>query len=164
LFVIPLHHAVHDGVLEWAATATYSRGVPSTVPATVPLPTAADVLIALRHAGCHGEARFQVGDDDAAPPLMQCPDPASCARDGGLDLGEVGLRGAEQADFGLPLSSNTRVETVWLRKPSGAGALAAVCALVSVTGPQLVFDDSADRAFVVWPGEIEADLVQDWPW
>jgi hypothetical protein len=164
LFVIPLHHAAYDGVLEWAATATYSRGVPSTMPAAVPLPTVADVLAALRHAGCHGEAWFQVGDADAAPPLMQCPDPASCAHDGGLDLGEVSVHGAEQANLGLPLGFNTRVETVSFRKPSGAGALAAVCALVSVAGPQVVFDDSADRAFVVWPGEVEADLVQDWPW
>jgi len=134
--------------------------MPDTVPAPVPLPTVAEVLAAFRDAGCHGEAWFQI--DDASPPLSRCPDPASCARNGGLDIGEVTLRGAGQA--GLPLTSATEVETVSFRKPSGAGALAAVRALASVSGPQLVFDDSADQVFVVWPHEREADLALEWPW
>ena len=144
--------------------AGYSRGVPTTAPEAVPLPTVANVLAAFRDAGCHGEAWFTLSDAGASPPLRQCPDTVSCARKGGLDLGEVSLRGAGQAGFGLPLSSGARVETVSFRKPSGAGALAAVCALASISGPQLVFDDSADRVFVVWPGELEANLAREWPW
>lgn len=51
---------------------------------------------------------------------MPCPDPASCARTGGLGLGEVSPRGAERTGCGLPLSSTTRVRTVSFRKPSSA--------------------------------------------
>jgi hypothetical protein len=164
MYVIAVHQAARDGVLEWAAAASRSRGVPDTVPAAVPLPTVAEVLTALHDAGCHGEAWFQVSDAEVAPPLRRCPDPVSCVRSGGLDIGEVTLRGAAQADFGLPLSTATRVETVSFRKPDGAGALAAVCALARVSGPQLVFDDSADTLFVVWPNEVEEDLAHEWPW
>jgi hypothetical protein len=42
--------------------------------------------------------------------------------------------------------------------------LAAVCGLASVAGPQLVFDDSVDQAFVVQPDEQVEELVQEWPW
>ncbi|GAA2713851.1 hypothetical protein [Actinoplanes palleronii] len=164
LFVIPLHQAAHGGVMEWAAAATPSRGFPSALPAPVPLPTVAGILVALDRAGCHGDPWFQIRDADAAPPLLRCPDPAFCARNRGRDLGEVSLHGAEQAGLGLPLSSDTRVETVSLRKPSRAGTLAAACAIASAAGPQLIFDDSGDQAFIVWPGESEADLAQDWPW
>lgn len=164
LFVMAVHQAAQEGVLEWVAGASHSRGFPDTVPAAVPLPTVAEVLAAFHDAGCHGEAWFEVSDAEVSPPLRRCPDPALCQRNGGLDIGEVTLRGAEQAGRGVPLSSSTRVETVSFRKPSRAGALAAVCALASVSGPQLVFDGSADQVFVVWPNELEADLAQQWPW
>ena len=163
LFVIAAHQAAHDGVLDWADAASHSRGVPDTAPAAVPLPTVSEVLAAFHDAGCHGEAWFQVSDD-GSPPLRPCPDPESCARNGGLDLGEVTLRGAAREDLGRPLSSATEIETVSFRKPSAAGALAAVCALASVAGPQLVFDDSAEQVFVVRPGELASDLAQEWPW
>ncbi|MFI7598861.1 hypothetical protein [Actinoplanes sp. NPDC049681] len=164
LFVMPVHQAAHDGVLEWVGAASHSRGVPDTVPAAVPLPTVAEVLAAFRNAGCHGEAWFQVRDAGVSPPLTRCPDPASCGREGGLDIGEVTLRGAERADGRVPLTSATRVVSMSFRKPSRAGVLAAVCALASVSGPQLVFDDSADEVFVAWPNELEADLAREWPW
>jgi hypothetical protein len=56
------------------------------------------------------------------------------------------------------------VDGVSFRKPSGVAALHAVCALTAVAGPLLVFDDSADQVFVVWPGERVEDLLKDWPW
>ena len=164
LFVIAVHRAARGGVLEWAATASHSRGVPSTAPTAVPLPTVTEVLTAFHEAGCHGEAWFEISGAEAAPTLRECPDPGSCAGNGGLDIGEVALRGPAQAHFGRLLSTTTSVETVSFRKPTGAGALAAVCALARVSGPQLVFDDSADTVFVVWPNEVAGTLAHEWPW
>jgi hypothetical protein len=83
---------------------------------------------------------------------------------GGLDLGEVTLRGPAQADFGPLLGAAISVEVVSFRKPAGAGALAAVCALARVSGPQLVFGDSAETVFVVWPNEVAGNLAHEWPW
>jgi len=46
MFVIAVHQAARDGVLEWAFTANHSRGVPDMAPAAVPLPTVVAVLTA----------------------------------------------------------------------------------------------------------------------
>ncbi len=50
------------------------------------------------------------------------------------------------------------------RKPSGAAVLAGVRKPATTAGPQLVFDDSASRVFVVWPDECPEDVVREWPW
>src|SRR5689334_24227470 len=90
-------------------------------------------------------AWFEVSDLDAGLGLPGCPDPMSCADAGGLDLGEVSLHGAGQADSKHPLQTGTPVEGVSFRKPSGAAALHAVRALTAVTGPLLVYDPSGDQ-------------------
>jgi hypothetical protein len=74
------------------------------------------------------------------------------------------LRVVGQGDIGFPVLSDAKVEGILLRKPSGVGALSAMCQLTSKAGPQLVFDDSADRVFVVRPEENPEDLVREWPW
>ena len=56
------------------------------------------------------------------------------------------------------------VEGVSFRKPSGAAALHAACALTAVTGPLLVYEPSANQVFVVWPDEQAVDLAGEWPW
>jgi hypothetical protein len=88
----------------------------------------------------------------------------SCADAGGLHLGEVSIDVAGQASSKHPLQTGTAVESVSFRKPSGAAALRAVCALTAVTGPLLVYDPSGNQVFVVWPGERAEDLAGEWPW
>jgi hypothetical protein len=164
MHAIPLHDLANEGVLEWATAASSSRGVPDRAPAPVPLPSVAEVLTAFRDAGCHGTAWFAVADAAAAPPLTECPDSDACARAGGLDLGEVSLRTVGLEGAVLAMSSHAGVEAMSFRKPSGVAVLTAVCRLTSTAGPQLVFDDSADKVFVVWPNELAEDLVSEWPW
>ena len=161
IHVIPLHDAAEEGVLAWAAAASSTRGVPLVAPAPEPLPSVADVLVSFRDAGCHGTAWFTVTDAAAAPALAECPDPRVCAETGGLDLGEVGLRAVGGSDA---VSPGDEVEAISFRKPSGVAVLTAVCRLASAAGPQLVFDDSADRVFVIRPNEDPDDLVGEWPW
>ena len=47
---------------------------------------------------------------------------------------------------------------------AGVSVQAAASLLALNAGPQLVFDDSADSVFVVWPGERADDLAAEWPW
>ncbi|WP_412747787.1 hypothetical protein [Krasilnikovia sp. M28-CT-15] len=159
-----MHLSVSGGVLEWAAAASFTRGILDQAPEPVPLPSVADVLAVLRDAGCHGTAWFTLADADAVPRLAPCPDPAACARTGGLDLGEVGLHIGGDADTKSAMPSDAAVEAVYFRKPNGIAVLTAVCRLASAAGPQVVFDDSADQFFAVRPGELVEDLVQEWPW
>jgi hypothetical protein len=164
LHVLPLREAVrHDG-LAWAASVSFSRGLPDHVPGPQPPARVLDVLGAFRAAGCHGRAWFEVSDLDAGSGLPECPDPVTCADAGGLDLGEVSLHVAGQAGGKHPLRAGTTVEGMSFRNPSGAAALHAVCALTAVTGPLLVYDDSEDQVFVVWPDERAEDLAGKWPW
>jgi hypothetical protein len=123
-----------------------------------------DVLGAFQAAGCHGTAWFEVSDLDAGPGLPECPDSMTCASTGGLDLGEVSLHVAGQADDEHPLQAGATVEGVSFRKPSGAAALYAVCALAAVAGPSLVYGTSGDQVFVAWPNERAEDLAGEWPW
>ena len=83
-------------------------------------------------------AWFEVSDLDAGLALPQCPDPVTCADVGGLDLGEVSLGVAGQTGGKHPLQADTAVAGVSFRKPSGAAALHAACALTAVTSPLLV--------------------------
>jgi hypothetical protein len=164
LFVLPLHEATRDGGLGWAASADFSRGLPDHAPGTRPPARVLDVLSAFRAAGCHGTAWFEVSDLDADRGLPQCPDPRTCASTGGLDLGEVGLHVTGQVGDKHPLQVDAAVEGVSFRKPSGAAALHAVCALTAVAGPLLVYDASGDQVFVAWPDERAEDLAGKWPW
>lgn len=159
LSAIPLHDLAHEGMTEWAAEASFSHGVPGRAPEPRALPSVATVLTAFRSAGCHGTAWFAVSDWDQG--LPECPDPAHCAERGGLDLGEFTLRGAGAEQM---LTPATAVAHLAFRKPIGAAVLAAMCALAPVGGPQLIFDDSADRVFVVHPGDRAQDLTAIWPW
>jgi len=164
LYVLPLHEAVRDGGLAWAASVSFSRGLPDHVPGPRPAARVLDVLGAFRAAGCHGTAWFEVTDLDVGLGLPGCPDPMSCADAGGLHLGEVSLHVEGQADSKRPLRTGTTVEGVSFRKPARAAVLHAVCALTAAAGPLLVYDPSADQVFVVWPGERAEDLAGEWPW
>ncbi len=62
------------------------------------------------------------------------PGAGQCRSAGGLDLGEVSLHGAGQADLAVPLSLGDEVEAVSFRKPSGMAALRTTCALAAATG------------------------------
>lgn len=164
LHVIALHELAHEGMVEWATAATVSRGVPARAPRPLPLPTVDEVLAAFRRARCHGSAWFAVRGVDPALLLPGCPAPARCAGTGGRDLGEVSLQAAGHPDRAEPMPPDAGIEQVSFRKPIGVAVLAAVCELASVAGPQIVFDDSADRVFVVRPGERAEDLMREWPW
>jgi hypothetical protein len=164
LLVLPLHEAARDGWPSLAASADFSRGLPDHVPGPQPPASVLDVLGAFRAAGCHGTAWFEVSDLDAGLGLPECPDPMSCADVGGLHLGEVSLHVAGQVSSKHPLRTGTTVESVSFRKPSGAAALHAVCALTAATGPLLVYEPSGNQMFVVWPDERAEDLAGEWPW
>ncbi|MGK5672209.1 hypothetical protein ACSNOB_05110 [Micromonospora sp. URMC 106] len=123
----------------------------------------AQVLSAFREAGCHGVPWFQVAGHDLTRVLPGCPDPASCAAMGGLDLGEVSL-GVDGADGDEPVELGQAVTDIGFRKPSGSAVLAAVVALASRAGPLLVFDDSGEQVFLVSPGEDSTHLAAYWPW
>ena len=71
------------------------------------------------------------------------------------------MRAAARGDE--PLSPHAPIEGMSFRKPIGAAVLSAARALTSSAGPQLVFDDSSDRLFVVWPGERAEELSAAWP-
>jgi hypothetical protein len=164
LNVIPVPGPADNEVLEWAASASFSRGVPDQPPNPKPLPSVGDVLAAFRAAGCHGTVSSNLSGTDPTAPLEECPDPAVCSSVDGLDLGEVSLRVVGQDEHDQALEPTASVEAMSFRKPVPAAVLAAACALALSAGPQLVFDDSADSVFVVWPGERADDLVAEWPW
>ncbi|GAA3388539.1 hypothetical protein [Cryptosporangium minutisporangium] len=164
LFMVPLHSLARDGLAEWLASATSTRGLPDEIPLPRPLPTVAEVLDAFRLAGCHGTNWFEVIDEDAGTRLPECPEPTTCASVGGLDLGEVSLYATGQTSSLPPIPADVPVETVTFRKPSAAAVMRAACALASSAGPQLLFDHSGDPVFVVWPGEVTRELELDWPW
>ncbi|XVU21036.1 hypothetical protein ACQPZJ_27625 [Actinoplanes sp. CA-054009] len=135
------------GFIQGEQSAEFARGEPAAPPPAWPLPTATDVVAAFRAAGCHGT-------NWSGPPgdgLPECPDPSGCAAAGGLDLGEVTLRGEP-------------VEVVSFRKPYPLAVLAAACALAPIAGPVVVFDHEAVGAFVVEPGENADGLRAVWPW
>ncbi|MEV4763305.1 hypothetical protein AB0J89_11785 [Micromonospora chokoriensis] len=163
VLVAPLHTAVADGGLEWVAGAGASFGLPEEPPAARELPTVSQVLSAFREAGCHGVPWFRVAGQEVTGDLPGCPDPATCAAMGGLDLGEVSL-GVDGADGGEPVELDQAVTDIGFRKPSGNAVLAAVVALASQAGPLLVVDDSGEHVFVVSPGDDPTDLSQHWPW
>jgi hypothetical protein len=163
LLVAPLHTAVANGGLEWAAGAESSFGLPEEPPAARELPTVAQVLSAFREPGCHGVPWFQVAGHDLTRDLPGCPDPATCASVGGLDLGEVSL-GVDGADGDEPVVLDQAVTDIGFRKPSGTAVLAVVVALASQAGPLLVLDDSGEHMFVVSPGDDLTHLATLWPW
>ncbi|GAB2943184.1 hypothetical protein GCM10027280_34830 [Micromonospora polyrhachis] len=163
LLVTPLHTAVADGGFEWVAGAGSSFGLPEEPLSARELPTVAQVLSAFWEAGCHGVPWFQVAGHDLTRDLPGCPDPATCAAMGGLDLGEVSL-GVDGVDGDEPVELGQVVTDIGFRKPSGSAVLAAVVALASRSGPLLVFDDSGEHVFVVSPGEEPAHLATRWPW
>jgi hypothetical protein len=113
-------------------------------------------------------AEFSRGVPDEAPqaqPLPRAGDVLGALRAvGGLELDEIGLHAAGQVSHDQSLPGGAAVEGLSFRKPSGVAALRAVCALTALAGPLLVYDDSADQVFVVWPGERAEDLADDWPW
>ncbi|QLQ35588.1 hypothetical protein [Micromonospora robiginosa] len=163
LLVTPLYVAAADGGLEWAAAAESAFGLPDEPPAPHELPTVEQVLAAFREAGCHGVRWFQIAGHDATSDLPGCPDPATCASVGGLDLGEVSV-GVDGAGGDEPVKLDQAVTDIGFRKPSGRGVLAATVALASQTGPLLVFGDSGEHVFVVSPGDDPTHLGQHWPW
>ncbi|MFG2059159.1 hypothetical protein ACGFI9_34595 [Micromonospora sp. NPDC048930] len=124
----------------------------------------AQVLSAFREAGCHGVPWFRVAGHDLTPDLPGCPDPATCASMGGLDLGEVSLGVVDRAAGDEPVELDQAVTDIGFRKPSGTAVLAAVVALASQAGSLLVFDDSGEHVFVVSPGDDPTHLAAHWPW
>lgn len=160
LHVMPLHIAAADGGLDWAASASFSVGLPDEPPVARALPTVAGVLTAFREAQCHGSSWFEVAGYDLSDDLPACPDPAICASIGGLDLGEVTLGVDGDGEAGL----DGAVTHLGFRKPSGNAVLVAVLALVPRAGPLLVTDDSCDRVIVVSPEDDPTQLAARWPW
>ena len=72
LHVLPLHEAVRDGGLGWAASADSVRGLPDHVPGPPPPARVLDIVGAFRASGRHGRARFEVIGLDAGLGLPQC--------------------------------------------------------------------------------------------
>lgn len=166
LHLVPASELAHDDVLAWATSVPWSRRLPDEPPRR-PLAPVVAVVDALRASGCHGASWFEIAGREGDTGLPACPDPATCSAAGGLDLGEVLLAIAGRTELtgqSPPLPPDAGVTTVGFRKPLGAAALRAVCALTEVTGPLLVFDDHLDRIFVPWPGEQPDQLADEWPW
>lgn len=65
---------------------------------------------------------------------------------------------------GDELEPHHAVGHLGFRKPSGRAVLTAVVALVPQAGPLLVFDDSCEHVFVVWPDDDPVQLAAHWPW
>ncbi|GIE95401.1 hypothetical protein Ari01nite_28660 [Paractinoplanes rishiriensis] len=164
MHVVPLSGPTGAEVLVWAASAEFSRGVPEQIPDPLPLLSARDVLAALRAAGCHGTAWFKIVSDGTTEPLAECPDPHACYGTARLDLGEVRFTVAGQVEGDDGVEPEALIEAISFRKPNTAAVLAAAGALAVSGGPQLVFDDSADSLFVIWPGESAESLLAQWPW
>jgi hypothetical protein len=163
LHAVPLHVLGTDG-WEWAAGASFSRGLPEHPPQPQALPTAAQVVAAFASAGCHGQAWFTLDEPTGASHLPSCPGPGECTRQGSMDLGEVTLTPAAPADRDR-LAPDTPVSGIGFRKPSAAAVLAALLALRATAGPLLVFDDiSADQVLVIHEGDQLADLATHSPW
>jgi hypothetical protein len=164
LYITPVDSLSRDGMSEWIASASSTRGVPEQIPPVLPRPSVADVLAALRVAGCHGTNWFNLTGEPAGSRLPECPGTAICTSSGALDLGEVSVYTMESGSSVPAVRADAVVETVAFRKPHPAAALAAACALAALAGPQLVFDESAAAAFVVEPGEQTEELKGKWPW
>jgi hypothetical protein len=155
MHVMPLHRAAAADGWAWVTSAEISRGVPGQPPPPAPLPTAAQVVEALRAAGGHGSAWFRV-------PGLGLPDcPPRCSGEG--CLGEVNLHTGD--DSPAPVTTvDDPVQGVGFRKPETAAVLRAALELTTVGGAQLICDDAADTIFVVRPGEHLDDLTAAWPW
>ncbi|PRX13832.1 hypothetical protein CLV67_12421 [Actinoplanes italicus] len=154
MHVMPLHRLAGADDWAWVTSADESRGVPDVPPPPVLLPTAAQVVDALRTGGGHGSAWFRV-------PGLELPDcPPQCTRVG--CLGEVTLHTADRP--AAVTTSDDRVASVGFRGPEPATVLCVVRELTVVGGAQLICDDAADTVFVVWPGEPLDDLTTSWPW
>ncbi|MBB5873069.1 hypothetical protein F4553_006503 [Allocatelliglobosispora scoriae] len=154
ILATPLH-SVQPDVLEWAASASASFGVPGQLPPPHPLPVVAEVLTAFRKAGCHGTPWFRVDGLGAGFEL---------ASGGGLDLGEVTLQAPDWEDQEAPLTPESEVGSVGFRDPESTAALYAICALAQIAGAMLVFDTDCERVIVVWPGDSPVSLAEHWPW
>jgi hypothetical protein len=176
MFVVPLHQIDHQELVDWSFDVSFAFGIPREPALPRSLPLVVDVLDAFARGGCHGTAWFEVEGLDLAATLPSCTGLAECAAAGWLDLGEVTLRepGAE-SDLGEPvpagddgkpalLDPESRVGSIAFRKPNPVAVLRAVTMLVGTAGPILVFDDLADRVFVVAPGDTYEGLAKFWPW
>ncbi|WP_232666532.1 hypothetical protein [Pseudonocardia sp. TRM90224] len=163
IFAMPLHHALAmDGGRDWIGSGRVF-GRLDLAPGPSDLPTAADVVSALRRSGGHGTPWFDIEGIDQSSILPSCQMPAECDAIGGHDLGEISLHRADERDTG-PLAPDVRIGCVSFRKPAGAAVLSAVVELVSVAGPTLAFCDS-DLDFVVVSMEDTVDAVAGrWPW
>ncbi|MEU5562867.1 hypothetical protein [Micromonospora musae] len=158
LLMFPLHIAVEKGGWEWVASAE-SFGLPDEPPPPRELPTAAQVLSALREAGSHGTPWFEVAEQDVTSYLPPCPAPATCHDAEGADVGEVSLGGD-----GDPWELDRTVTDVSFRKPYGPAVLAVAVALAERGGPMLVVDGGGEEVFVVSPGDDPTHLARHWPW
>jgi hypothetical protein len=155
MHVLPLHRSSAGDGWAWVTSAEVSRGVPDLPPPPAPLPTAVQVVDALRAAGGHGSAWFRV-------PGLDLPDcPPNCSRDG--CLGEVTLHAGDDGS-GSVTTADDPVSGIGFRKPEPAAVLRAVLELTAAGGAQLICDDAADTIFVVWPGDHLDDLLATWPW
>jgi hypothetical protein len=178
MFVVPLHQVDHQELVDWSFDVSFAFGIPREAATPRSLPLVVDVLDAFARGGCHGSAWFEVDRLDIAGILPSCTGLAECAAAGWLDLGEVTLRESDgrsgldgsgldvETDDGKPprLDPESRVGSIAFRKPNPVAVLRAVTALARTAGPMLVFDDLADRVFVVSPGDTPEGLAKFWPW
>jgi len=175
MFVVPLHQIDHQELVDWSFDVSFAFGIPPEPALPRSLPLVVDVLDAFARGGCHGTAWFEVDRLDIAAIFPSCTGLAECAAAGWLDLGEVSLREpdvdaglevAAEPDDGKPprLDPESRVGSISFRKPNPVAVLHAVTMLARTAGPMLVFDDLADRVFVVAPGDTYESLAKFWPW
>lgn len=128
LHAIPLHLSVNDDVLEWAASARFSRGVPDQPSEPESLPSVAQVLAVFAAAQCHGTAWFALCDSGASPALAPCPDPSAGVPARGLDLGEVSLHLMGQDQVASEVRSDALVEALAAWHDDGVGSMRHVSA------------------------------------
>jgi hypothetical protein len=101
-----------------------------------------------------GDSPSHSGDRDAATAGQRAHDTA--ARDAAV---------LDQPVLDPPvLDPESQVDSVAFRKPNPKAVLHAATQLARTAGPLLVFDDLADRVFVVAPGDTYDGLAKYWPW
>ena len=167
LHAIALHKAADEGLFEWAAAASSSRGVPDRAPTPIPLPFSHGRSDCLPRRGLprYGTVPFTVADVNAAPPLTEVPGIPAHVRVP-ADLTSARSVCAPSAnptpDWQCHPPPPSRPSHSANRPASPYST--AIYKLSSTAGPQLIFDDSADRVFVIRPDEPTEDLVREWPW
>jgi hypothetical protein len=160
MFVMPLHHLAHDGLV-WTDAYDVSHGdIRMSAPAR-PLPAAGAVANAIAAAQLHGVGYFEIVSSEPAFKLLTCSGD-TCSED--RHLGFVSLQVEGTPCDGDTFDSDAAVSAVVCRSPDSRAVMYLALALAPVAGPLVVFDVPGEDMCVVSGTEEPGALVQVWPW